>query len=188
MNPVTTTVREPKAAKVLAAAGLALCVVSLIVDTKGIVVGFALGAVLATAAVVAYVLAPTRTVVLLDARGDELHVTSRIDPLRMEIGRLYGGSTNIPIGSIRELVSREVYLSNEIGHFVDVSLTRLDGTTESLFFPGELRDEVQAFFRQLRERWPDVEVVDGGYHNRVTWRSVWRAMLWPRGRQRRSTS
>lgn len=188
MKPVTTTVRVPKAAKALAAVSLALCVASLIVDTETVlVVGFSLGALLAIAAVVAYVLAPKRTVVLLDIRGDELHVTSRTDPLRMEIGRLYRESMNVPIGSIRKLVSREVYLSNEIGHFVDISLTRLGGTTESLFFPGELRDEVQAFFRRLQESWPNVEFVDDGYHNRITWRS-WRSIFWPRGRQRRNTS
>lgn len=189
MQPVTTTVRVPRAARILAAVSLAICIVALTVNTeRTAALGLALGALFGLAALVAYVLAPKRTVVLLEVRGDELFVTSQTDPLRMEIGRLYEPVANVPIASIRKLVTRTVYLGRGRHFFVDVSLTRFDGTMESIFFPGELLDEVRAFFGQLRERWPTVEYADDGYHHRITWRSPLKASLRPLLRWTRGAS
>lgn len=184
MEAVTTTVRVPRAARFLAAISLATCITALILDPGDIALaaGLALAALFALAAVIAYLLAPRRTVVLLDIQGDQLLVTSRTDPARMEIGRLYEESTSVPIDSIRKLVMRLVYLGRW-GDFVDITVTTEGGATQNMFFPGELRDEVKAFLSQLRQAFPNIALVDGGYHTRITWRS-WKDILRPRALQR----
>lgn len=180
MKPVTTTMRIPNRAMALGAIGLAICIVALIMDTNRVIaVGFSLGGLFLLAAILAHAFAPKRTVVLLAVEGGELQVTSRMNPGWIQFGRLYRESQSVPIASIRELVSREIYLGHELGHFVDVSLTRPDGTTETLLFPGELRDQVNAFLRQLQESRPNIEFVDDGYHTRVTWWS-WKSLVSPR--------
>ena len=170
---LTTAVRVPTLARGLGIASLVVAAGAVAVDSERLmIIGLSVGALLGIAAGVAYWLAPKRTIVLLEVRGDQLEVRSRSDPLR-SIGRVYGPVRRLPVAAIRTLVARLFYVYR-MGSFVDLTLTRRDGTTERFFFPGELRDDVIEFFRRLEARWPELELVDDGYHTRVTWRRWWR--------------
>lgn len=169
IQPVATKTRGRSAAfKRLVKFSLLLCVFSvagalILGDQRIFSFGFPLSLIPAVIAMGVHVYTPKRILALLDVRGDDLFITSRAHPAK-ELGRLYRESIRIPIGEIREIETGLVYMSR-LGLWTFATLRKSDGSADRVYFAEKLEEDVYDFFRQLHEKWPQVEVVESGAHN-----------------------